>query len=94
VPPLTGAGFLSNYDLQYKAFVKSMNEFRNQWYKIGKSSPEVLNKIKVGTDSLTLSGFLGLAHRAGLSGAIAFLRDRTKRFPRTAAILRRTNGIF
>lgn len=85
---LTEAAFLGSMPLQYAVFVRSMRA----------AAPKVSPLVGIAVDGkvATLSGLLGVSHVAGERGVEGFVRDpvvRT-RFPSTAEVFSRTNGIF
>lgn len=85
---LTEAAFLGNLPVQYAVFVRSMRA----------AAPKVSPLVGIAVDGkvATLSGLLGVSHVAGERGVEGFMRDpavRT-RFPSTAEVFSRTNGIF
>ena len=87
-PGLTEASFLGSMPLQYAVFVRSMRA----------AAPKVSPLVGIAVDGkvATLSGLLGVSHVAGERGVEGFMRDpavRT-RFPSTAEVFSRTNGIF
>lgn len=85
---LTEAAFLGSMPLQYAVFARSMRA----------AAPKVSPLVGSVIDGkvATLSGLLGVSHAAGERSVEGFVRDpmiRT-RFPSTADVFRRTNGIF
>lgn len=85
---LTEDGFLGSMPLQYAVFSRSMRA------AAPKVSP-LVGKVVDGKVA-TLSGLLGVSHVAGERGVEGFVTDQTvrSRFPSTAAVFSRTNGIF
>lgn len=81
---------------QWREFVARAN---SDWDKLAPRIQDKLGKY-VGTsvegEEITLSGLLGLVHRAGLRGAEQWLKhsEDRERFPNTTAAFRSTNGIF
>lgn len=85
---LTEKEFLGNLPLQYAVFSRSMRA------AAPKVSP-LVGKVVDGKVA-SLSGLLGVSHVAGERGVEGFVMDRQvrTRFPSTAAVFSRTNGIF
>lgn len=93
-PPLNINKFLSDSALQYKAFFASMRDYAQ---KI-KNDTAVQAFIGQSIDGkpISLSGILGVAHRAGWSGMKKWFTtpsDRTK-FTATTEAFNKCNGIF
>jgi hypothetical protein len=82
--------FLSDPHLQYATFARSMTEY---------SKDESLVRhvgLPLDSDTVSLSGCLAVAHRAGIAGALSWFaepRDREK-FVWTTEAYHRANGIF
>jgi hypothetical protein len=92
VPPLTQEKFLADPQVQYEAFVKSVQADRRA---VVARHQDAIGKVLAGKVA-TLSGLLGAARQAGLKGLADWLAsdaDRT-RFPSTSAAYLRSNGLF
>lgn len=90
VPPNTLEGFLSNPKLQYEVFVKLST---NHYNVILKRHSDYKNKT-IEFQTPTLSGLLGVAKQAGLSGLSKWLSDIDTRKPATTKAFLKFNGIF
>lgn len=88
VPPLTQREFLSSPSAQYDTFIKSTRAYI-EGLRDG-SVPKPDGGFPVG---MSLSGALSILHRCGPSGLKGW-NDPDDRFPNTAALFERTNGIF
>jgi hypothetical protein len=88
VSGLTEEIFLGNLPVQYAVFSRSMRA------AAPKVSP-LVGKVVDGKVA-SLSGLLGVSHVAGERGVEGFVRDAAvrARFPSTATVFSRTNGIF
>ena len=94
VPPLDINKFLADSALQYKLFYASMRDYAMRL----RDNPAA--KLLIGRQidgvPITLSGILGVAHRAGWSGAMKWFAspsDRAK-FTATTKAFKDCNGIF
>ena len=85
---LTEDSFLGSMPLQYAVFVRSIRA------AAPKVSPLVGSEVE--EKKASLSGLLGVSHVAGIRGVEGFVMDPgvRARFPSTAEVFRRTNGIF
>jgi hypothetical protein len=85
---LTETLFLGSMPLQYAVFVRSMRA----------AAPKVSPLVGIAVDGkvASLSGLLGVSHAAGDRGVEGFVKDPVvrARFPSTAEVFSRTNGIF
>lgn len=80
VLPMTKDKFLSDYQVQYQYFVKSMLDYTTSLE--ADNLPEGASK----------SGTLALLHRVGSGGLASW--SKGKRFPRTVDLFQRANQIF
>lgn len=90
---LTLQEFLSNPKLQLKVFSLNMKDYKEQ---IEKGPLKKFIGKTIDGEEITLSGLLGLAHQAGIKGAMKWLKkakDREK-FPHTTEMFYQTNGLF
>lgn len=93
VEPPRGALFLESFPLQYQTLVRSVLDHRPHYERLKRERPELFATAVDGAP-LTLSGWLALAHVAGLPGALKWLSSVSDRFPRTTALVKKANGIF
>lgn len=88
VAGLSERDFLGSMPLQYAAFVRSIRA----------TAPKVSRLVGVVVEGkkTTLSGLLGVAHVAGVTGVESWVRDPNirRRFATTTGVFHRTNGIF
>lgn len=94
VPPLDINKFLADSALQYKLFFASMRDYATRI----RDTAAIRGLIGKTIDGkvITLSGILGVAHRAGWSGMVKWFStpsDRTK-FTATTKAFNDCNGIF
>lgn len=84
--------FLGDVDLQYKVFVKAVND---DFAAIKKEIPDWATK-QVDGQTVTPSGLLAVAHRAGFGNLKKWLADRAEqtKFPKTTELFHKLNGIF
>jgi len=88
VPPMTQKKFLSSPTEQYKAMAKSMND-----YVARLRSGSIPRPDGGKPQGMSLSGALAILHRCGPSGLKTW-NDEPNRFPETAALYQKANGIF
>lgn len=90
VPPLNLQAFLRDTMGQYRLFADSMSRFAED-----PAVKETVGK-EVDTKIVTLSGALAVAHRGGLPGLTAWLRESKQRadFKWTTQAFERCNGLF
>lgn len=85
---LSEKDFLGSIPLQYAAFVRSIRA----------TAPKVSKYVGtvVEDKTATLSGLLGVAHVAGVTGVESWVADPgvRRRFAATTGVFHRTNGIF
>lgn len=84
--------FLADADLQYRVFVKAVND---DFAAIKKEIPDWASK-EVGGAKVTPSGLLAVAHRAGFGNLKKWLADPKvqQQFPQTTELFHKLNGIF
>lgn len=84
--------FLGDADLQYRVFVKAVND---DFAAIKKEVPDWASK-EVDGAKVTPSGLLAVSHRAGFGNLKKWLSDPSvqKQFPQTTALFQKLNGIF
>lgn len=94
VPPLTINKFLADSALQYQAFFASMRDYAQRIA----ATPSVRALIGRTVDGkvITLSGILGVCHKAGFSGMQKWFADPADRakFTATTQAFNACNGIF
>lgn len=84
--------FLSDADLQYKTFARSMLAYARQ---IATAAPELVGSTLDG-NTVTLSGLLAVCKQAGFDGMKAWSASETTRAAHhtTTALFEKLNGIF
>lgn len=81
-PPLSEKKFLSNSQIQYRAFCESMKRYVRC----------IMDGLVSVPEDMTLSGALAVLHKRGPKGLETW--GTTEQFPATVALFERVNGIF
>jgi len=88
IPPLSAKLFLTNPEIQYQTFVKSMKN-----YVDGLRSGSIPKPDGGKPEGVTLSGVLAILHRAGPNG-LKNWNDESTRFENTVKLFEKANEIF